>query len=265
MIKEEAFDKGGLLHDMLQSHYGLLAEYYKTHNTIGPPAYNKVIEQSTSIGEKSLMSRDLSTDDGLRVIESYQEYADYRRGETWIPLFVEQTATKEIYKDDNVRILWAGIIDLIYKTDWDSDTISITDHKSESRASDPIASTNQFRGYAWMFDVRNIVVNKIGFQKSLKPSEKFRRYTMHYPKPIIDEWRINTIKSALSLYNDLQNLEEMQNKRRINSCLGKYGKPCGLLGICETEPALREWKIQSNYIVGEPWDITKRLRTWERL
>jgi hypothetical protein len=249
---------------MLQGHYTQLKEHYKTSHIISPEKYQQIVLQSIEVGQRSLMTRDLDTEDGLNVIESYRQYATFRQSETWIPLFVEEVATKELYIDSEIRILMAGIIDLVYKTDWDAEDNSICDHKSESRASDPISRTNQFLKYAWMFDARSLVVNKVGFQKSLKPAEKFRRYTLAFPKAIIEEWRRDTIKWALRLYNSLQNLDEMKDDRTTASCIGKYGKPCGLLGICETEPNLREWKIQSNYIVGEPWDITKRLRTWER-
>jgi hypothetical protein len=268
-IKEPAFDKGGLLHDMLESHYTSLRDHYKVSPTLPREIYNDFVQKAILLGQSSAAQRDLDTEDCLRVISAYEQYADYRFGESWVPLFVEEVGTKllwqgfiENYEETNreeLQIMYAFKIDLVAKVDWNAEKPSIIDHKSEERSSDPIEMDNQFLGYAWGLDLRNVIINKVGFQKSLKAEDKFRRYTLHFPESIIQEWHHNTIKWAIRIYHSLQDLEEMKVDRNIHSCKGKYGKPCGLIQICNTEPQARDWKINSAYLIGEKWDVTRRL------
>src|SRR5579863_1183703 len=121
-IKEEAFDKGGLLHDMLECHYIQLQDHYKKQTNLPKEVYDIFVQRSLELGRNSAASRDLDTEDCLRVIEAYRQYAEYRFGESWIPLFVEQVGTKELWKgnleSEEVQILYAAKIDLIAKTDW---------------------------------------------------------------------------------------------------------------------------------------------------
>ena len=67
------------------------------------------------------------------------------------------------------------------------------DHKHSKRRGPVHPLSNQFIGYCWMLGVNNIMINKIGFQISLKPSEKFERPILSYPKDVIDWWVQNTI------------------------------------------------------------------------
>jgi len=280
-IKEESFDKGGLLHDMLEMHYGLLKDWYKKESNLPREVYDTFVEKTLILGQQSASQRDLDTEDCLRVIGAYRQYADFRFGESWIPKFIEQVGAKELWKgiisskdvydgthdgivhykkeEEELQILYAGKVDLVAQIEWDDEKPAIIDHKTEERASDPIQLNNQMMGYAWMFDVRNIIVNKVGFQNTLPPAAKFRRYTLHYPESVLNEWKENTIRWAIKLYHSLQDLKAMENDRNYHSCAGKYGKPCGLLPICITEPAARDWKINSSFLIGEEWDVTRRL------
>src|SRR5204862_6305778 len=99
--------------------------------------------------------------------------------------------------------------------------VGIVDHKSSSRRGTPSGLDNQFLGYCWALDVNNLVINKIGFQKTLKNEDKFERHVKSYSKELLDEWRVNSIRSAIELYCSMKDVSELAKQKDYTSC----GKP----------------------------------------
>ncbi len=129
------------------------------------------------------------------------------------------------------------------------------DHKSSKRRGEIISLSNQFIGYAWLLGTHNVMVNKIGFQKTLKPSERFTRATLSYTSDVINEWAENAVFwIKLQRHHD----ETGNYPRNYTSC-DKWGG-CVYRPICETERGARDYKIRQLFDVKEvKWDVGAKL------
>jgi hypothetical protein len=121
-----------------------------------------------------------------------------------------------------------------------------------SRSSIVPQISNQFMGYCWMLDVRNIMVDQIGFQTSLKPQEKFKRPIMSYPLPVLDAWVVNTVWW-------IKRMIEMEQggfyPQTFTSCMD-FGKPCIFTPLCTQAPEARAIKMIQLYGTREEtWDV----------
>lgn len=254
MVKEEAFDRGGLLHEMLKMHYNGIKgdwEFMKDYTNIEPPySYEDVMRLSIDYGNLKSIESDLPIEECQVVVNTYREYATYYKGEQWLPILVERPFSVILYEDQNLKVLYEGVTDLVTTT-------SIVDHKSSKRRGEPHDLSYQFMGYCWALGINNLVVNKVGFQKTLKEKDKFERYTKSYPKSLIEEWRESAIDIALRLHYDLNHLDLMEKKTNLTSC-DKYAG-CIFTAVCKTEPEARSWKLQSNFILGQKWEPAKEL------
>lgn len=265
MTKEVYFDRGTLIHQMLKYHYRLLR-----HNTRNPMpdgkiktfSYRDIIRIVCDKAERFSLHLDAQPEEIIRTIETYQEYADYYEGENWNPIMVEEPFSKVLYDDDDVTILWEGIVDLLIQH-------GIVDTKSSERRGEPSSLSYQFQGYCWALERNTLIVNKVGFQKTLKAKDKFERYTKSYPQEILDEWKNEVIEVVLSeLLPDVIEADEETRKGEILTCkmyrkanktsCDKFGQ-CRYFDICTTVPELRMWKIENKYKVGIPWEPAKSL------
>lgn len=260
LVKAVALDKGGLLHEVLKVHYlYLMKDFTRIRNLKSFDGRTLLDETANELSLVQVvrkhfdfvsMDSDLPLDICEEVWNTYVQYEQYYRSDGWMPIAVEQSFSKVLFEDDDLIILYEGIIDWL-------DNTKIVDHKSSSRRGEPLALSNQFMGYAWAFGVHNVVINKIGFQKTLDAKDKFERYTKSYPADMIAEWRENTIQWALRLFYHLNHIEEMEKDFNLTSC-DKYGGciyagSTADLGPCQTERQARSWKIQNKYKVGEVW------------
>lgn len=254
LFRPEAFDKGDLLHHMLKFHYKLLKHNQlaltNTEQKLRKYSYTEIMKICINKAEKHLLTLDLDIELGQEVIKTYKQYAEYYSNESWQIMEVERPFAKVLWEDDELKIVYCGIIDLLTH-------VAIVDHKSSSRRGNISGLSNQFMGYAWAFNLYNVVINKIGFQKTLKPEEKFERPTMSYPSAIIEEWKVNTINTAQNLFMMLRNLPEMSRHRNFTAC-DKYSG-CIYQKICGTTPDAREFIISKDYLIGEPWQPVKGL------
>src|SRR5208337_1490553 len=186
VIKPDYFEKGDLLHQML-------AEYYKLRKFRDRWAKNSkshadIVSICIKIGRLVAIKMSLEVDTVEDVIHTFRDYCTFVANDGWDNiLYVEETASKILFENDDLVIVYQGRLDLgIYMPSCPNLPV---DHKSSSRRGKPTYLSNQFRGYCWLLDVNNIIINKIGFQKSLKPEEKFERHTLSYSPDLIEEWR----------------------------------------------------------------------------
>jgi len=262
--KAFALDRGSMLHDMLALYRILLklnwkggdaacltkseAEFLKGNETEAKSyPWNEVVERSIFLGRHYMatQSENITVDEGEEVIKNFSEYVDHYQNDGWQPIEVEAAFSRILYESPELILVVEGRIDLV--TDSRSGR-TVVDSKSASRRQEPVLLSNQFICYAWATDVPSVTVDKIGFQKTLKPKERFQRHILSYPKEIKEEWREWAIYwgKMMVFY-----IREGIFPPNFTSC-DKYGG-CIFLPVCSTTPSAREWKASTLFKVGEQW------------
>src|SRR5690348_9897278 len=183
--KQGFFEKGDLLHKMLEVYYTL--RKYRTRWKQNNHELKDIVKICQRVGEWHSIKMSLPIEECEEVIYQFKEYVDFYQDEPHETLAVEQVGSRILFQDEDFVVLYEG------KIDWVCRVSNIprlpVDHKTSSRRTQTSALSNQFMGYCWMLGVNNIMINKIGFQKTLKPSERFTRVVLSYNKDIIEEWR----------------------------------------------------------------------------
>ena len=237
-VKAEALEKGDLVHQAL-------AEYYRGRKDGNSHEQN--LEAAITRARIAASEMDLELDVVQEAIFQVTECLKFHRGDGWIPLEIERPFSKLFYEDEELQILSTGIIDLIVDIPLVGPTV--VDHKSSKRSTNYGILGNQFSNYAWATGVSRVLVNQIGFQKTLKPEERFKRYQMNFAQAWLDEW-----KSEIVYWVKLGIWYQDNNFYPHNwSSCDKWGG-CTYKRICETTPDAREWKKSVEFIKGIPWD-----------
>lgn len=189
-------------------------------------------------------------DDAIRVFKEYVEFYQSEVNET---LAVEQVGSKVMYESEELVIIYETKIDWISRLP--QVPILPWDHKTYSRRGPTSQLVDQFPGYCWMLGVNNIGINKIGFQTSVAPKDKFLRSLFSYPQEYINGWveeSVNWIKHIIACEKSKQWL------RNTTSCDKWDG--CIFQAVCLTQPDLRDWKARSLFDISEEtWDIGAKL------
>jgi hypothetical protein len=248
--KSMRLDRGSLVHVGCEVYFQALKDRKHYDDAVGT-ALSKV-------REAGVISTDLDNEIINQVIDVLEEYFDYWRVEDqrYEIIAVEQPFLKLIFENDDVRIYLAGKIDLVTS---DNQYINMpTDHKSyDSRRVDH-RMVNQFKCYCYIMGSNYLVVDKIGFQKTLKPHEKFTRPKLTYDPTYLEEWKQNVINVLLNQY--LHCVTENTWPMNETSC-DKFNRQCEYFNICDASglPA-KNYKINSEYVVSPPWDVTKAMK-----
>lgn len=221
--------------------------------------YDSSVNMALSkIREAGVVSTDLDNDVINRCIDVMEEYYDYWRiaDQGFVINAVEQPFMYELYVTDDVRIFLAGKIDLVTSDNrYENEPY---DHKTYDRTYDVGRMNNQFKCYAVATGSNYLTVNKIGFQKTLKPHEKYIRTKLTFDPLILQEWKENVISVLMNNY--LACVAENKWPMNETSC-EKFNRRCEFYEICDSSglPA-KNWAINSNYIKVEPWDVTKVMK-----
>lgn len=259
--KAEALEKGDLIHRMTHPYYyGRIINpkphHYFVKDSDGveqPHPYAKfigmphkdLVDTCIEIGRTASFDMDLEPEYRNECLKQFQEYAYHFAGDGWMALEIEQSFSKKLYEDDDLIILYEGIVDLVADTPMG---VVVVDHKTASRRSEVSDLSNQFLGYCWALDVPRLVVNRIGFQKTLSAKERFQRIIMNYPQGRLDEWQYWATYwlkvYAFYLENDVW-------PPNFTSC-DKYSG-CIFAPVCSRLPEAREFIMEQKYRVVEPW------------
>ena len=248
-FKAEALEKGDLIHLIFKVFYILQVRRPDI-------PYFTAVEMAIKLGrEHAVLNLGLDLDTSEESIYQATEYFKHYEGEYWTPKYVEKPFAKIIYEseEDNLRIIYEGIVDLVVNTKVGE---AIVDHKSASRNSDStyLGLSNQFKGYAYSLETLNVVINKVGFQKTLKPAERFKRIPITYEQATLDEWARETIWWGQQL---LFYIESNTWPMNHTSC-DKYSG-CIFNKACIHEPGdSRDWILQQEYIIGKKWSPQDR-------
>lgn len=240
-VKNIALEKGDLLHVGLKHYYSQKRD---------KKDWSSSLQFATEKLQKYSIRLGLDTQTIEEVSLTLVSYAEFYRFEKWEIIEIERPFRLVIYEDEELRIILQGRIDLMVDT---GQVIIPVDHKSESRKSEAIALSNQFMAYTYAAKANNIIINKIGFQKSLAASEKYYRTMLSYDDDNLDEWREELIFKTREL---LGYAEVNWFPHRYSSCQDKYGK-CMFHDVCHTHRAAREVRLNGMFEVSEPWDPFK--------
>lgn len=248
--KPQQMERGSLCHIGNEVYYEALK------NGLGYEAANGIA--LSKIREAGVTSTDLDNDVINRVIDVMEEYYDYWRiaDQSFTINAVEQAFMYELYVSDDIRIFLAGKIDLVTSDNkYENEPM---DHKTYDRTYEVGRMNNQFKCYAVATGSNYLTVNKIGFQKTLKPHEKFVRTRLTFDPLILDEWKANVTRVLLNNY--VACVGENNWPMNETSC-EKFNRKCEFYEICDASglPA-KNWKINSEYVKLDPWDVTKVMK-----
>lgn len=234
-----SIEKGSLTHVMLETFY---KNYHDKKNRIDL-ALAAADKYSTSSEISSL-----STDDKELVRNTFLEYCEYYKNDHWIPIDVEFVKGDIVYEDDEIRVIWKAKLDLTVDT---NQGIYPVDHKTSSYRKDAISLNNQFMGQCFLMKTHDIVINKIGFQKTLKVNEKFARQLIHYTTDNLAEW--TEIVGYYAKY--LVALQETGYYPPNFAHCDKWSG-CIFMGVCKSDRGMRDEELKLNFKIGDRWDIS---------
>lgn len=258
--------KGDVLHKGLEGYYRYLMNELKgdqDRSLIHAAGVELAIEDANIAAARNGINLDLAEE----VIKAMTQYLEFYQNDDIVPLAVEEPFVLEMYYDETfmgegLRILYAGKIDLVATASRYQWQPTPFDNKSTTRNTTASTRSNQFFGYTVALNSNLLVVNRIGFQKTLSAAERFKRIPLSYPEEYRENWRQQTLvkwgkKLALALERHSQG-DPDAFEENVSSCDKFSG--CQFKPICEAvgEEA-KEWIIQSQFMVGEPWDVTKVL------
>ncbi len=183
-------------------------------------------------------------------LDTCDQYAKFWQSDFWVTLDVEIERGKLLYEDDEIRILFKSKIDWVVDT---NNGIYPCDHKTMKQNRDNSSMNNQFMSQCLIMDTRNVFINKIGLQKTLKPEDKFKRVAIPYTAARLMEWQ-----SVILPYWCKTLLGYAQQEYfppNFQSCENKYGK-CTFYDICESDPDMRPEVLRANFKIGREWEHT---------
>lgn len=272
LTKPDYIDQGSLMHAMLAYYYAAK----KAGQTLKATDHRLVVADCEEIALREAVMMDINHTTVAQDIFQFKEYIIHYQYDGWEPLYIEQPFSKVLYrredeaewrigsiivppgtkdaekivKKEGLQIIVDGIVDLITKTPYG---IALVDHKTYGRKYAVSPLNNQFELYAWAFGINNVVINRIGFQKSLKAEERFNRPWMRYQKANIKEWEQTALKWAFKIIEAYDKNEWLMNHSSCDKFNG-----CFFRGVCSQSPNQRQYTLMAQFQKGEPWSPYSR-------
>ena len=246
-----SLEKGTLVH--------LAAEVYYKGIMKGVRFEQRVAEALDEMGAAA-SSTGLSSEDIVMCHKTMKEYFDYYRGDPLVPIAVEAPFAYELarYEPDEdfpegLQIIFEGKFDAVFKNE-QQDCILVADHKSGSRNSEPSGLSNQAMGYVvagQQFGAkRMMMINKIGFQKTLPAEKKFVRHILPYSKEVLHDWVEWTIARAMYIDRCQESGSYPPDFTKCDEYSG-----CMYKDVCLAPPNARQGILQHFFKVGEKHDV----------
>lgn len=259
-------ERGGLLHEMLSTYYKLRQRRSRWQQN--GKNHADIVESCIVAGRHFGVKTQLDIAEVEYTIEIFMQYTDFWENDGWdneCIVGVEEVGSKVLYESEDLIILYEAKMDLITNL---SGRINPTDHKHSKSRRDPNQLANQFKGYCWFLSndpiecekgyklytgCNNITINEVGFQKTVKPVDKFRRHVLSFSDAILKEWVINSVywlKQALIWE------EEGFFPQNFTSC-DKYSG-CDYKHVCTKDPGeYRDFILRKDF-VKRIWDVGEK-------
>lgn len=241
--KSRSLEMGLIVHKVMEVYYKCLINHIKRVDAI---QFGLTAGLEYSESEEV---RNTSDEEKKWALTTCEQYFDYYKNDFWTPLEVECVKGEVLYEDDEIRILYKAKYDLIMDT---NQGIFPVDHKTMAQRRDNTNLNNQFMGQCILLKTRKMFVNKIGFQTSLEPKDKFTRAPINYSADRLSEFMNVTLPYYAKLMLMYQDHEHWPPN--YTHCENKYGF-CSFREVCEADRGMREETIQQNFEVGKKWDI----------
>jgi hypothetical protein len=243
-------ERGGLLHEMLACYYNMKKHRERWHKN--NKTHADVVQSAITAGRFFGAKCNLSIAEIERTIDVFEEYTSYWENDSWNNIIaVEQVGSKILFEDENLVILYEVKMDLILD---DRGKMKPVDHKHAQARRDPNELSNQFKGYCWFLGVNEIIINEVGFQKTVKPVDKFNRHVLQYSDSQLSEWVENTVEWIFHL---LDCTEKERWKKNYTSC-DKFSGCTFRADVCSQDPEVREYKLQTMFNISE-WNPAGKL------
>jgi hypothetical protein len=186
------------------------------------------------------------------VFQTMNEYFDYWRNDSFTIISAENVDTQTIYEDDELIIGWKAKFDCIIDM---SNGMMAVDHKTMKQRKDNCTNNVQFMGQCFLTKSRQMMVNKIGFQSSLKSHEKFERALIPYTDDRLKEFANDIVPHyarMLLAYTEAGNFPP-----NFSSCETKYGY-CEFYrhDVCNSDRRMRDETLKIYFKEGKKWDPT---------
>jgi len=186
-------------------------------------------------------------------MQTCDQYFDFYKNDSWVPLAAEQVKGEVLYEDDEIRVLWKAKFDLIIDTNQIG--ICSLDHKTFKQRRDKTTLSNQFSGQCLLLKSRNVIVNKIGLQTSLKIAERLTREPVSFSADRLLEWQSEIL--PYYAYKYVQYAESGYWPPDYTHCDTMYG-PCAFKEVCEADRNMRVEILRTNFKVGPKWDPSNK-------
>jgi len=183
------------------------------------------------------------------VLETCEQYFDFYKNDFWVPLETEVVKRKILFEDDEIRIMWKAKLDLTIDN---NQGIFPVDHKTLKQNRTTLSLNNQFIGQCLIMETRNAIINKIGFQTTLKPVDKFTRQLMSYSSDRLLEWQSEIL--PYWAYQLLSYTESGHWPPNFTNCESKYG-PCMFSDVCGSDRGMRTEELKQHFMVIPKWDV----------
>ena len=184
-------------------------------------------------------------------LKTCEEYFEMYKNDAFIPLSVEDVRGKVLYEDDDIRVLWKAKFDLVV----DTNQIGIVsmDHKTFKQRRDKSTLSNQFLGQCMILDSRNVIVNKIGLQSTLKIADRLTREVVSFSSDRLIEWQSEIL--PYYAYKYVEFTESGYWPPDYTHCDTMFG-PCAFKDVCQADRNMREEELRLNFQLAPVWDPT---------
>lgn len=273
--KSNSLEVGSLIHKVLEVYYKHLIDGFPRSTAIGnamiagqlyvtgcPHCADETnLEPACKheVGEYPGMQNTPEQNDGRNkvgwrfALQTCEQYFEFYKSDSWSPIAAEIVKGEVIYEDDDVRVLWKAKFDLII----DTNQIGIIsmDHKSFKQRRDKTKLSNQFTGHCLILKSRNVMVNKIGLQTSLKIEERLNREVVSYSADNLLEWQSEIV--PFYAYKYLEYAESGYWPPNYTHCDTMYG-PCQFKDVCEGDRNMRAEILRQNFKIMPKWDPSNK-------